>query len=232
MTDPRSRLDWQEFAPLAIPTKHDLGQLQLWLETVPTASRLLDLGCGTGGVSAWLLSRGHSVTGLDINPAAIAQARDALPGVTFAVADIAAANGLKVGDAPHDGVVCQLVLSIVGDAGDRRQLLRNAYDALTPGGSLYVSASGVSDDVNPDYARLYERDLALTGERFTYLSRDASGRALYRTHHFAHDELQALLQDSGYVDITIVDSIEVSSRRSEQRARFYYASARRPHLQE
>ena len=232
MTDSRSRVDWQNYAPMAIPTKHDLSHLEIWLANAPTPARLLDLGCGTGAVSAWLLRQGHVVTGLDINAGAITQAKTAAPDVDFAVADIAAANGLQVRDALYDGVVCQLVISIIGDGTDRRQLLRNAFDVLTPGGLLYLSASGVSDDLNPDYKRLYADNLAQTGEQHTYLSRDALGNALYRTHHFTRDELHALLDDSGYVDIDIVESIEASSRRPEQRARFFYASARRPGCRE
>jgi len=229
MTDSQSRSDWRACAPRAIPTKHDLTQLEAWLETLPVPSCLLDLGCGTGQVSAWLLDRGHAVTGLDINPAAIAQAQTSLPGVSFAVADIAAANGLQPPDALYDGVVVQLVLSVIGDAADRHQLLRNAFAVLKPGGSLYLSASGTSDDINTDYAHLYATDAAVTGEPFTYLSRDAAGQVLYRTHHFNREELRTLLQEAGYTEIAISERIEASSRRPEQRARFFYLSAQRPH---
>lgn len=227
MTTPQSRSDWQNYAPESIPTKHDLSHLENWLQSLPPPARLLDLGCGTGSISAWLQRKGYEVTGLDINPAAIEMAK-AQTGIHFICTDIAAEKGLPVEIAHQDGIVCQLVISIIGDPTDRHQVLANAREALKPGGQLYLSASGVSDDLNPDYAAIYKADAPLTGEPFTYLSRDAEGQILYSTHHFTRDELQSLLQTTGYEDIFIEESLEASSRRPEQRARFYYATARRP----
>jgi 2-polyprenyl-3-methyl-5-hydroxy-6-metoxy-1,4-benzoquinol methylase len=232
MSDPDSRTHWRNYSAPAIPTKGDFGALAAWLQLLAAEPRILDLGCGVGSVSAWLQRRGCRVMGVDINSEAIELARLGTPDEEFAVADIAAKGGLESCGGRYDGVVCQLVISIVGDTEDRRQLLRNAQAVLRPGGWLYLSASGVSDDLNAVYARLYSADFALTGERHTYLSRDAEGRVLYRTHHFTEDELHALLQDAGYRDIAITGQIEASSRRPDQRARFFYAAAQRAPGQE
>ena len=72
---------------------------------------------------------------------------------------------------PFDIVVCQLVISIIGAIDNRMNLLRHMRANLRPGGWLAVSASGVSDTINPGYARLYAADEPLTGERHTYFSR-------------------------------------------------------------
>lgn len=52
--------------------------------------RLLDVGCGTGDLYAWLAHRrlGVNYSGIDITPAMIEAARQRFPGVQFAIGDI------------------------------------------------------------------------------------------------------------------------------------------------
>lgn len=145
------------------------------------------------------------------------------------VADAAGDEPLHGLGEPFDVVVCQLVVSIVGGPTDRGRLLRTCSALLRPEGRLFVSASGVSGDVNPAYARLYAADAPLTGESFTYHSRDAEGRVLYATHHFSEPELESALAAAGLTQIAIVSAVEASSRRPEERAIFLYATASKPH---
>ncbi len=226
-----SREDWARFDPAAIPTKTELRELDAWLDSDRHAedgpARLLDLGCGVGAVSRRLFEKGFSVVGVDINSEAVAEARRTVEGVAFHVRDVASPNGLELDEAPFDGVVCQLVLSIVSGLSDRRRLLANALDSLRPGGFFYLSASGVSDEINPAYGRLYEEDFPSTGERHTYCSRDAMGSVLYRTHHFTEEELRDLLESSGFVDVVLTRKKESSSRRPGEAAYFLYAFSRR-----
>jgi hypothetical protein len=119
------------------------------------------------------------------------------------------------------------VASVVGDAQDRAALLRNISEVLRPGGALFISFSGLSDDLNAEYANLYARDLTETGEHGSYVSRDSTGRELYRTHHFARDEIVQLLAAQDFQDVQIDEQIEASSRRPDQRARFYYVTCTR-----
>ena len=224
----QSRDDWARFDPRSIPTKSELPFLDGWLERASVREgRLLDLGCGVGEVSLRLSERGFSVVGVDINEEAVEQARRKVQGGAFYRRDVAAADGLALEEAPFDFVVCQLVLSIVGGPEERGNLLKNAHEVLAPTGHLYLSASGVSDDINPAYARLYDEDYPLTGERYTYCSRDASGKVLYETHHFTEDELQRLMEASGFEDVEIEKKREVSSRRPDEPAYFLYAFGRK-----
>ena len=217
---------WESFDPASIPTKDDRPELETWLDRIPEKSALLDLGCGAGGVSRRLVERGFAVVGVDINEQALSRARETAPGAKFYRRNVASAGGLALEEAPFDGVVCQLVLSIVGGPEERRSLLENARRALAPRGYLYLSASGVSGDINPAYRRRYEEDFPKTGERYTYFSRDEQGNVLYRTHHFEEQELTRLLEEAGFEVLEIRKKRETSSRRPGEAAFFFYASCR------
>ncbi len=229
--------DWRCFDAAAIPTKVSTPQLDAFVDAVATAGQgaplaILDVGCGSGRLSRRLAERGFSVVGVDINPAAIGVALDlATPpeargrSLRFAVADFARDELPQLDGGPFDLVVCQLLISIIGDARSRANLLRHAETTLRPGGRLFLSASGVSDTINPGYARLYADDFPRTGERHTYLSRDARGEVLYMTHHFTTDELTGLLEAAGFTDIAITTESETSSRRPDEAALFLYATA-------
>jgi SAM-dependent methyltransferase len=201
-----------------------------WLSGLSLPAHVLDVGCGAGGASRLLLQRGFSVTGIDINRAAIEElTREfrTLGEAAFYLRNIVSVSGFGLGTMRFDGAVCQLVASVVGDAADRIQLLKNIHDVLAVDGKLSISFSGLSGDINASYAELYEADLLHTGEFGTYLSRDENGRVLYQTHHFAAEEIQKLLHEQGFHQIRIEEKIEASSRRPDQRARFYYVTCER-----
>jgi len=225
--DARSRIDWAGYEPGSIPTKADLSPLEDWLERFPNPARtrILDLGCGTGAIGTGLARRGFAATGVDLNAAAIAAANALGSGARFLVGDVASEKGLDPSLGAFDGVLCQLLLSVVGDPTDRSRALGNAHSVLVPKGRLFASFSGRSEDLNPEYGRLYREDLPATGEDGTYLSRDVAGRVLYRTHHFREDEIRHLLEEAGFTDIDILEKVESSSRRPDQKARFFYATA-------
>jgi SAM-dependent methyltransferase len=232
-----ARADWRRFDVGSIPSKDSTPHLDAFLSTVMPAARavpppvLLDVGCGTGQLGVRLYDRGFSVLGVDISPAAIRAAQAlAVPAdaagrwLRFEEADVASDRSARLDGGPFDGVVCQLVISIIGEARHRRNLLRHAHDQLRPGGWLYLSASGVSDTINAGYARLYAQDLHLTGERHSYLSRDERGEILYMTHHFTTEELTSLLEEAGFSRIRVAVERETSSRRPDEAAYFLYAT--------
>jgi len=235
-----ARDDWRGYAAGSIPSKVSTPQLDRFLAEIrglPAARplTLLDVGCGTGRLGRRLFDEGFSVVGVDINPEAIGIARELAisaaesgRSLRFEEADFATPTALPIDGGPFDIVVCQLVISIIGDVCHRANLLRHVRENLRPGGRLFLSASGVSDTINAGYARLYAEDLRLTGERHTYLSRDAGGEVLYATHHFAADELASLLEAAGFGEISVMTEKETSSRRPDEAAFFLYATCRSP----
>lgn len=227
--------DWKRFDAAAIPTKESTPQLDAFLAAAPAHARtLLDVGCGAGRLARRIHDHGFSVLGVDVSVAAIRAAREqqvpsAAPGdhwLRFAEADFAAEAPPRLEGGPFDIAVCQLVISIIGGPRERRNLLRNIRGHLRPGGLFFLSASGVSDAINPGYARLYAEDVSSTGERHSYFSRDAAGEILYMTHHFTPEECTALLAEAGFDRIAVETVREASSRRPDEAAFFLYATCR------
>lgn len=210
--------------------------------------RVLDAGCGDGRIALGLARSGCNVVGMDVNPAAVAAANAAAAAVVLSPpgASESGTGGLgtaefvdgscgeastlaeALGDRSAGGfdmVLAQLLVSVVGGAAERAALLLALRGVLRPGGKLLLSASAVSDDINPDYAEVYRRGLEETGEEHSYISRDESGGALYRTHHFTFGELSALVKESGFELVAMNKEREASSRRPDQAAWFIYVVA-------
>ncbi|CDZ40670.1 class I SAM-dependent methyltransferase [Neorhizobium galegae] len=72
---------------------HKQGQVSAgdWLiRSLPTGSRVLDLGCGTGvPTSRQLVASGFEVVGIDLSGAMVKLSQDCVPGATFHQMDIA-----------------------------------------------------------------------------------------------------------------------------------------------
>ena len=89
--------------------------------------RVLDLGCGTGHLTAQLAERGVSVIGLDASPSMVAQARQNFPKLKFVLAD---ARELRF-DEPFDAVFSNAALHWMPDAS---RVIGQVAAALKPGG--------------------------------------------------------------------------------------------------
>jgi trans-aconitate methyltransferase len=97
--------------------------------------RILDLGCGSGQLTAKIAAKGAHVIGLDRSEEMIAEARRNFPALTFDVAD--AAN-FSV-DLPADAVFSNAVLHWVKDADG---VAKSVAYALRTGGRFVVEMGG------------------------------------------------------------------------------------------
>ena len=92
----------------------------------------VDVGCGTGRHTRWLVERGHRVTAVDGSPEMLAIAARTVPAATTILADV---EELPLPDQSADVVVCALVLSHQPNLDAIGELAR----LLRPGGRLLIS---------------------------------------------------------------------------------------------
>jgi ubiquinone/menaquinone biosynthesis C-methylase UbiE len=79
----------------------DLAMLKAFHDMVPPNQRVIDIGCGTGVATAILRDHGADVSGIDLSPNMIAQARRLHPDIGFTVGSM---TDLDLPDACAGGV--------------------------------------------------------------------------------------------------------------------------------
>lgn len=79
----------KRFRDLAAAGEDLAGEARLVDAMAPRGARILDAGCGTGRVGAFLAAAGHDVVGVDVDPALIAAAKEDFPGPEWLVGDLA-----------------------------------------------------------------------------------------------------------------------------------------------
>jgi SAM-dependent methyltransferase len=104
----------------------------------PGSARVLDVACGPGNVSRFLISqRGDlDLLGIDLAPRMVDLAREAVPSARFAVHDCRKLADLKL---RFDGIICAFGLPYLSWP-EAASFIRAAYDSLEPAGALYLSA--------------------------------------------------------------------------------------------
>lgn len=113
--------------------------------TFVRGGRVLDCACGVGYGSARLSREGaQSVTGVDIDPAAISYAKKHYAG---GLVEFACCDGSKFNSAPFDTIVS---FETIEHVPDPHALIDNLTRLLKPGGTLIASVPVTpSVDVNP-----------------------------------------------------------------------------------
>jgi trans-aconitate methyltransferase len=97
--------------------------------------RILDIGCGTGQLTAAIAETGATVLGLDSSPEMIGQARQNYPRLQFVLEDAAAMRF----DAEFDAIFSNAALHWMLDA---EAVVVNMSRALKPGGRLIAEFGG------------------------------------------------------------------------------------------
>lgn len=147
------------------------------------AQRVLSLGCGDGSIERLLAPHVGSVTGVDISPVAIAQARAKSTGIL----NVSFHAGAAWPAGPYDTVAAFAFLHHLDDAAIRATL-RAARAALRPGGIFY------SSDPSARRAVALFRGL-VRGAYERYHSPDE--------RELDPDALKALVADSGFATVQV-----------------------------
>jgi demethylmenaquinone methyltransferase/2-methoxy-6-polyprenyl-1,4-benzoquinol methylase len=105
--------------------------------------RVLDVGCGTAGVTLACAARGAQVVGIDVSPEMLEVARQKVAASPFAGnVELVELGAMELEDrfpeASFDAVVASLSLSELLPE-ERRHVLRTARSRLRPGGVLVVA---------------------------------------------------------------------------------------------
>jgi SAM-dependent methyltransferase len=104
---------------------------------------LLDIGCG-GGKNILNLKREFKVTGLDLSPVMLAQARGLNPDCSFVLGDM---RSFRLGQT-YDAILMDDAISHMNSRADLEAAFRTAYMHLNPGGVMVATA-----DVTPETFR-------------------------------------------------------------------------------
>lgn len=115
----------------------EYGTALLDLLDAPPGARVVDLGCGSGGLTGQLAARGYRVTGVDASAEMLALARTRWPDVPFLLAD---ARSFAL-DQPADAIFSNAVLHWI-DAADQPALIANLAGQLRTGGQLVCEFGG------------------------------------------------------------------------------------------
>lgn len=167
-----------------------------WLDEIlgrlAKASRILDLGCGSGVPTArTLAAAGHQVTGVDISEVQVRRARTQVPAATFIHAD---ATRLELPAAAFDAVLSFYALIHI-PLDEQRPLLNRIAEWVRPGG-LFVATVGAAawtgseenwlggdvpmwwSQADPGTTRAWIERAGFRVEREEYVPEGASGHTL------------------------------------------------------
>jgi trans-aconitate methyltransferase len=112
-----------------------LGRDLVALLNPQPGERILDIGCGTGQLTAQIAQSGAVVVGVDSAASMVDQARHNFPGMSFAQMDATALTY----NAEFDAVFSNATLHWVRDAGSAAQGIQRS---LKPGGRVVVEFGG------------------------------------------------------------------------------------------
>ncbi len=190
------------------------------------SSVLLDVGCNTGGVAFFLAHRGHTCTGIDINPAAIATAKDRANHHRLSASASFETVDLRDFNPPErfHAVLMTRFLTCVPKLDHWRASLDKAFALLRPGGLIYVH-DFVCDPHRPVYGARYAQGKANGWRDGNFPVLDASGTLLFVAHHHSASDLAEITAPYETLLLEQHDSLSMNGNP----CRMFELIGRKPH---
>jgi SAM-dependent methyltransferase len=189
---------------------------------------ILDLGCGPGLYTSRLAKLGHTCSGIDFAPAAIQYAIKHAPArCSYQLADIRSAEY----GSNYDLVIFIFGALNLSPTRDLQLILAKAWAALKPGGLLLLEASSLDavDQIGNQPSMWYsaqsglfsdrphlclmetfwDEDQNIATERFFIVDAETGQvtRHAASTQGYEEEQIQALLRETGYAEITFFSSL-------------------------
>jgi len=140
-----------DFWRAAVPSEATLAEadfLERWLSLRPPA-RLLDLPCGLGRHAIELAARGYRVTGIDLSPYAVEEARREAGARGVSAKFVRGELRDAPPGAPFDGALCMGNSFGYLDAEGTRSFVRNVLRSLRPGGRWVIDTGCAAESILP-----------------------------------------------------------------------------------
>jgi 2-polyprenyl-3-methyl-5-hydroxy-6-metoxy-1,4-benzoquinol methylase len=126
---------WQREASESTWAKERSDLVYQWVRELPIEKpKILDLGCGTGWFTSRLAELGET-TGLDLNEAAMNEARHRWPSATFIGGDLYHA------DLEHQAFDIIVSMQVIAHVPDQEGFVRRVCQLLKPGGYFLVTTN-------------------------------------------------------------------------------------------
>lgn len=148
------------------------------LSRLPRGAHILDIGCGSGVKSAYMVSRGFRVTGIDTSEGLLTIARREVPEADFKKFSM---TELDAFEGDFDAVFAQASLLHI-PRKDVAPVVRNMVVKTKPNGLVYLAVKEVHPD-KPIEGVVKEHDYGYEYERFF--------------SYFTMEELESYLRDAG-----------------------------------
>ena len=177
--------------------------------------RVVDLGCGSGVLAKYLLSRGYDVHGVDASPAMIRIARRVAPRATLAVGNALAVALPRCRAVVATGEAMTYLTARARPDAQLERHIRRVSRALEPGGLLIFDAI-VADSAQPLNYRTWRaadrwavlteskedlRRRVVTRRITTFVRSGAGYRRAYEQHRvgvYRREQIAELLDAAGF----------------------------------